>query len=92
VYTINLAASTFIAMSASSNGLEARYRLAELLVVLGVANRGLQGALGHADRLGADRGTSVVEGLERGLQPGAGFSDDPVAGDVAVLEIQLCGG
>ena len=74
------------------DGLEARYRLAELLAVLGVGDRGVQRALRDADRLRADGGAGVVEGLQRGLQTGAGLADDPVAGDVAVLEIQLGGG
>ena len=49
------------------DGLETRYRLAELLAVLGICDRGVQGALGDADSLCADRGAGVVESLQRGL-------------------------
>ena len=69
--------------------LEVADRLAELLAVLGVGDRGVQRALRDADGLRADRRAGVVQRRQRGLEAGARLADDPVARDAAVLEVQL---
>ena len=71
--------------------LEVRDRLAELLALLGVAERVVERALGDADRLRGDGDAGVVEGLHRGLEAGALGADHPVGGDPHVVEVDLAG-
>ena len=71
--------------------LELRDRLAELLALLGVAERVVERALGDADGLGGDGDPGVVEGPHRGLEAGALRADHPVGGDPDVVEVDLAG-
>ena len=72
--------------------LELADALVKLLALLGICDRSVQCALRDAHRLRADGRAGVVQRRQRGLEPGAGLADDPVAGDAAVLEVQLRGG
>ena len=66
--------------------------VAELLALLGVVEREVERALGDADGLRGDGDPGVVEGLHRGLEPGALVADHPVGGDAHVVEVDLAGG
>ena len=66
-------------------------RLPNWLRSFGVGDRRVERALSDAEGLRTDRRTGVVEGLQGGLEAGALGPDDPVAGDAAVLEVQLGG-
>jgi hypothetical protein len=63
--------------------------LAELLALLDVGHGLVERPLGDADGLGADRDAGVVEGGRAILSPLADGTDDAVAGDAAVVEVQL---
>ncbi|AMT73364.1 hypothetical protein ABG82_26970 [Mycobacteroides immunogenum] len=60
----------------------------ELLALLRVGDCLVQRALRDTDSLGADGRSCVFKGGQCVLEPGAGFTDDAVAGDSAVLEVQ----
>jgi hypothetical protein len=65
--------------------------LPNCLTLLDVGHGLVERALGDADGLGADRDAGVVEGAQGDLQALTASADHPVAGDAAVVEVQLTG-
>src|SRR5438105_4873491 len=71
------------------DALEVGDRPAELLALLDVPLREVEGALPDPERLGSDRDPGVVEGAHRGREPGTRRTDCPRGGNAHIVEVDL---